>query len=251
MLLMKINQVILIAGFLLLSSKTDAQLSKSYYNDNTVWQVSPIFAKAENKWEDKAYDRYVTMYSVDIAWYESSFRYGGLQTSARLKLISDFFPQLISPLFEESRDQLLNKSGLPVLTSLLGWYNFGWAVVSTNHIQLALGVHLGGYTCGIEVESQDEDTAIGDSYPYVAGGPAVFFDINLPLTIELHYEGSYAYSYMINPDKEVPEGEQPAFLNQTLQLRKNRWFISAEMVNGIVETGNKIQRTQIGIGYGF
>ncbi|NIJ44176.1 hypothetical protein FHR24_000615 [Wenyingzhuangia heitensis] len=236
--------------FLCISSlKTNAQLSNSFYDDNSVWQVSAIYAKAENTWSDKTYDRYVAMYSADLSFYKSNFKAGGFQRSYRTKL-SDFVPQLISPLFKESRDQLFNKSGLPVLTSLMGWYNFGWAVVSKDHVQFSVGGHLGGYTHGIELESQDENN-IGDSYPFLSGGPAVFLDINLLFGLELHYEGAYAFSYMLDPDKTVPDGETPTFLNQNLQLRKNRWFLSFELVNGLVEIGNSIQRSQIGIGVGF
>lgn len=248
---MKLKKLIFVFCVFIFTIKTQAQLSKSYYDGDTLWQLSTIYAKAVNTWDDKTYDRHVTMYSVDLSFYKSNFTSGGLQQSIRLKIISDFIPQLASPLFEETRDQLLEKSGLPSLTSLLGWYNFGWAVISKDKFQFALGAHLGGYTHGIEVDTEDENNNIGDIYPYVAGGPAVFIDIALPLNLELHYEGSYAYAHMLDPDKEISDDEKPYFLNQTLQLRKNKWFVSAELVNGIVETGNAIQRSQIGIGYAF
>ncbi|MGY5351830.1 hypothetical protein ACXGQW_04585 [Wenyingzhuangia sp. IMCC45533] len=248
-----IKTIITVCCFLtvLFSGKIHAQLGNSVYNDDTKWQISGVFASAKNVWDQKAFDKEVELTSVDLSFYKSNFSKGARQYSYRIKYISDFIPQLASPLFEESRDQLFAKSGLPVLTSLLGWYNTAWSLTNSNKFQVAVGVHLGGYTYGIEVEREDEDNGIGDTFPFVAGGPALIVDVALPFNLELHYEGSYAYAYQIDPDKEIPDDETLYFLNQNLQLRRKRWFASYELVSGTNDTGNKIVRSQFGLGYAF
>ena len=47
------------------------------------------------------------------------------------------------------------------------------------------------------------------------------------------------------------EDAKPIFLNQNLQLRRGRFFLSYELVNGLHKTSNQITRSQFGLGIAF
>ncbi|MEL7146957.1 MAG: hypothetical protein AAFO69_11350 [Bacteroidota bacterium] len=249
------KKILLITGFLItFLSPGFAQLSDYALDDETALRVFFYQGIVTNSWDGKTTDDLVvSRWGVHIGFAKSNFDLGKIQRSHRLPIMGDLLiPALIDPLVNNGT--LEGQDGNPILSSLVGWHNYAVSFLSNDKLQIAAGAHLGDYLYGvdpIESERYDDRNVDGSMYHYWTAGPAVIADLHLGVAgLMLHYEGAYAFTFGKEPhDPELDQ--KPTLINQTLELRWKKVFLNLELVNGLNTTGNKLNRTQVGLGISF
>ena len=234
----------LLAGLLTFASGTCiAQLSEYNLDGSKAFRIALYGGNVRNQWSLADPSVSFSTVLIDISSARSTFAPLKLQSSHRYKFLGD----IVSLIYSGS---IINpEDGTPSLTSFAGWHNFTLSVLSTQHVQVALGGHAGDYFYGVEGVSPhrvNEQNTNGSTYYYVGVGPAMIMDFSLGTTgFFLHYEGSYAYTFGETP---LAPDMRPNVINQSIDLRRKNLFLNLELVKGLNPTGNRIARRQLGVG---
>ncbi|HNP19683.1 MAG TPA: hypothetical protein PKL31_14695 [Fulvivirga sp.] len=223
-----------------------AQFSKYPNKGEKVMRFAVFHGKITNEWSQKVENESHSAFVIDIGNSRSTFGNFKFQSSHRYKILGD----VISMLYTEPGYSEKPTPGTPVITSVVGWHNYGISLYSTNYFQLSVGGHLGDYFYGIEglheSNRKSPENTSGTINYYGGVGPVLFVDLALfDSGLFFHYEGSYAFTFGETP---VLPDVQPKILNQMFELRWNNLYLNLEIVNGLNTTGNRIVRRQLGIG---
>lgn len=237
--------IVLVMG-LSLSLSGYAQLSTYSLNGKKAMRYALFYGSLTNEWSGKIENESHSTVVFDWSISRSTSGWGKYQASHRFKVLGD----IISVLYTGG---ILHETptGTPYLSSFIGWHNFAFSAFHSKYAQLSLGLHAGDYLYGIEgihTDRHSDQNTSGTTYYYGAVGPAWMADVALGKSgVFLHYEGSYAFVFGPEPLAVAPD-VKPNILNQTFELRYHKLFFNVEVVYGLNDWGNRIQRQQFGIG---
>ena len=225
---------------------SEAQLSTYVKNGDKTMRFALFHGKMTNQWSQKVENEKFSAIVFDLSNSRSTFGKFKFQSSHRYKILGD----IIALLYTDPGLSEKPTPGTPVITSVLGWHNYGISLLSTKHFQFSTGGHIGDYFYGVEglhlSNRKSPENTSGTMNYYGGAGPLVFVDVALFNSgIFFHYEGSYAFTFGETP---VLPDVQPKILNQMFELRWSNWYLNLEIVNGLNTTGNRIVRRQFGIG---
>ncbi len=224
-----------------------AQLSEYPLDGDKTMRFALFYGSLTNQWSGKIENESFSTVVFDFSNSRSTFGSFKFQSSHRYKILGD----VISILYSGNGIGEKPDPGTPNLTSVFGWHNYAVSALSTPYFQLSVGGHIGDYFYGIEglhnSRRSDKNTS-GTTYYYGGYGPVAMMDIAVGKTgVWLHYEGAYAFTFGEYPRLNTPD-QRPHILNQTFEVRWRQVFFNVEMVYGLNNYGNRIQRQQFGIG---
>jgi hypothetical protein len=165
-----------------------------------------------------------------FSWDKVNFDQGGYQVSHRFAFITEsFMGFMIDVINGGDYDTGFKNSSTSISDFLMGWHTHVVNVVSADDFNVAVGGHWGDYFLAYEpyFGGSNFGTVREPAGWYGALGPAVMLDYNLLDVVNLHFEGSYAYTakFMdavdMNFDRDYPK---PHFINLNFQVRTHSLF---------------------------
>ncbi|HCX22062.1 MAG: hypothetical protein CMB80_19405 [Flammeovirgaceae bacterium] len=241
------KKIIPIIMLTLLTYSSQAQLSDYPLDGEKTMRFALYYGAITNEWSGKIEDEKSSTVVFDWSQSRSTFGWGKYQNSHRYKIFGD----VISMLYSGAGISGKPAAGTPILTSIFGWHNFAFSAFHSDYLQLSLGLHAGDYWYGIEpitIHKRSEQNTSGSRYYYGATGPAWMADVAIGNTgFWVHYEGAYAFLWGGQPEPDSLD-VKPDILNQTFEVRWRQLFVTAEIVYGMNDWGNRIKRQQFGFG---
>jgi hypothetical protein len=155
----------------------------------------------------------------------------GYQASHRFSLISEALSAIaISMIKGGDFDWAYQRHSTEISGYILGWHNHVVNVVSLEDVNVAVGGHWGDYFLAYSPYTPGSDPRSNLAFGtvrepagwYGALGPVLMLDYNLLDVVNLHFEGSYAFTakFMDAVDMEWDRSyPNPHFLNFSLQAR--------------------------------
>ncbi len=216
--------------FISILSNGYAQLdSYSYVDDGAMIKFEPryitintLLADPDSIKNPKGFT--IRLFSLDHVTFDQ----GGYQDSHRFAFITESLSGFLIDMINGGNFETGFKNSSTSLSDfILGWHNHVVNVVSLDNFNAAIGAHWGDYFLAYEPYNAGSNTYEVVNEPagwYGALGPAIMMDLNVLDVVNLHFEGSYAFTakFMdatdMNFDRAYPK---PHFINLSLQLRTN------------------------------
>ncbi|HNP19701.1 MAG TPA: hypothetical protein PKL31_14785 [Fulvivirga sp.] len=216
--------------FIFILSNGYAQLSNyNYADDGKMVKFEPRYISVKTLEADPDSVKNPNGFTIRLFSLDKvNFDQGGYQYSHRFAFITESLSGFLIDMINGGNFETGFKNSSTSLSDfIIGWHNHVVNVVSLDNFNVAIGGHWGDYFLAFEPYSESSNTFEVVNEPagwYGALGPAIMLDFNVFNVVNLHFEGSYAFTakFMdatdMNFDREYPK---PHFINLNLQLRTN------------------------------
>lgn len=241
---------------------TDFTYFDKDYNDDTYLSTSWSYTFSSNPAAPNPAAHSVQGGTAKLDIRSVHFERGHSRSLYQHKLLFDMI-LILDNMINKDGSKYYREEGSGLTTGIIGWYSFGWNIISKDRLCVALGGNLNDYfiTNSYRLDSSSTNlTSIEPQGYWFSGGPSAFADVYLNKYAIIHAMTSYSMGYWraasltyggTQVDDSYPK---PHFGGLSIELQTH-WgaFVGLDH-NWLINRGsnsNKTKRTDFLVGFKF